>query len=243
MRRQNILVLLVAFIFAMAIGVSAVAVAPVSAQGKSQDLGKNWRVFNVKPDTNSYWDINKADALNGGVVQFPIQPFQSTTTGSFAVYLLNNYNVDMTGKTFSMNATWTPGLYKTRSTVFPGAYVRFEFQDVTSGPYDANDYWWSTGSNSLDLNSTSAGTLSVSLTDPSKWSNLCGKAATDTSAPYTDCITGAQLDVSPAAGFANAAKKVKLAGIAFGSAGSYASGVAIDGTNAGTFQVWNFTIQ
>ena len=56
-------------------------------------------------------------------------------------------------------------------------------------------------------------------------------------------MTGNQIDVSPAAGFANAVKKVKLAGIAFGSSGSYASGVAIDGTSAGNFQVWNFTIQ
>lgn len=227
----------------MAIGISSIATMPASAQGKSQDLGKNWRVFNVKPDTSSFWDINKAADLPGGVVQFPIQPFLTKTTGSFAVYLLNNYNVDMTGKTFNMNATWTPGSYETRSTSFPGAYVRFEFQDVTSGPYDANDYWWSTGGNSLDLNAATGGTLTVSLNDPSKWSNLCGRSATDTTAPYTDCITGNQIDVSPAAGFANAVKKVKLAGIAFGSSGSYASGVAIDGTNAGNFQVWNFTIQ
>ncbi len=240
MKSRIILVLLVALIFVAALGVPSIATTPASAQGKNQDLGKNWRVYNANPDTSYFWDINKAAPLPGGIVQFPIQPFQTTTTGSFAVYLYNNYNADMTGKTFDMTAAWTSGLYKTRSTA-PGAYVRFEFQDVTSGPYEANDYWWSTVSNSLDLNASSGGTLTVSLNDPSRWSNLCGQSATDTNL-YADCITGNPSNVSPAAGFANAVKKVKLAGLAFGNSSRYSSGVAIDAATAGNFQVWNFSI-
>lgn len=95
---------------------------------------------NVKPDTSSYWDINKLESLEGGLGQFPIQQFDTKTTGSFVVYLLTNNNNDITGKTFSADVRWTPGTYKTRGTG-SGAYVRFEFQDTTAGAYDSNDYW------------------------------------------------------------------------------------------------------
>lgn len=229
----------------MLLGVCSITIMPAFAQdkGKNEDLGKNWRVYNAEPDTSFFWDINKPQALTGGLLQFPIQQFVTEGSGSFVVYLYNNYNVDMTAKTLKMDASWTQGTYKTRSTVHPGAYVRFEFQDVTSGPYTSNDYWWSTGSNSLDLNAVSSGALSVPLTDPSKWTNICGQSATDTIPhPGANCVGGTDPAVSPFDGFTNAVKNVKLVGLGFGSSNSYASGVALDG-GTGMFQLRSFTIE
>lgn len=47
--------------------------------------------------------------------------------------------------------------------------------------------------------------------------------------------------VSPYDGFTNAMANVKQLGLAFGSAGSYASGIALDG-GAGTFTMTGFTV-
>lgn len=176
----------------------------------------------------------------GGVL-FPIQQFDSTTTGSFAVYLLNNYNVDLTGKTITSDATWTTGVYKTRSDVFPGAYVRVEFQDVASGPFTSNDYWWNTGS--LDLNTASSGTLTASLANRTQWTNICGQSATDTVAhPGPNCVGGTDPAVSPSDGFDNAMKNVKQVSLSFGNASRYASGVALAG-GTGTFTLSSFNVQ
>jgi hypothetical protein len=148
--------------------------------------------------------------------------------------------VNITGQTFNMNASWTPGVYKTRSTVFPGAYVRFEFQDVTSGPFTSSDYWWSTVS--LDLNAVSTGTLSASLADRTIWTNMCGQRADDTTPhPGPNCVGGTDPAVSPYDGFTAAMKNVKLVGLSFGSSGTYASGVALDGA-VGSFQLFSFSI-
>lgn len=201
----------------------------------SNGLGKNWRVYNVKPATNSYWDINKL-ASDG---QFPIQQFLTKETGSFAVYVLNNYNIDMTGKTLSTTAEWSPGTYMTRSDCV-GAFVRFEFQDVAAGPYDSNDYWWSTGTNSLNLNSSTSGTLTVSLADRSLWTNQAGRSAIDTTTNWTDW-TGATVAMSPYDGFTKAMQDVKQVGLSFGNSCSYASGIALEG-GAGTFTMSSFTI-
>ncbi len=220
----------------------------------SPKLGTDWRVFNIEPSTNFLWDINRPQANPGGLLEFPIQPFQSTTTGSFVVYLYNNYNFDLTGSTLTADASWTQGTFETRhaptcgnGSESCGAYVRFEFQDVSDGPYNQNDYWWSTGTSStsgtnLNLNAATSGTLDASLADRSLWSNLCGRLATDTSTGYTDCITGEPVTVSAYDGFTRAEEQVKQLGLAFGSAVSYASGVAIDGSDPGTFYLRDFTI-
>jgi hypothetical protein len=211
------------------------AVAPTSNL-----MGQAWKVYNVKPATSSFWDINKVKLDAEGILTFPIQQFDTTSTGSFAVYLLNNYNKDITGQTFSAEAYWTIGEYKTRSTVFPGAYVRFEFQDVAAGSYNSNDYWWSTGTNSLDLNVGWGGTLTASLSDCTLWSNQSGKSACDTTQDWTEW-QGDVVHASPAEGFANAMKNVKQLGLSFGSSGSYASGVALVG-DSGVFRVVAFDL-
>ncbi|HUZ44997.1 MAG TPA: hypothetical protein VMW54_00020 [Terriglobia bacterium] len=235
------------------IAVALIAISAVTTPAFCQKLGTNWRVYNYEPSTNFLWDINKPQASQDGLLQFPIQPFLSTTTGSFVVYLYNNYNYDLTDSTLTADASWTPGTYKTRSaptcgttgSTDCGAYVRFEFQDVTSGPYSQSDYWWSTGTTtgtSLDLNASTSGNLNASLNDRTLWSNLCGRLATDTATGYTDCITGAIVTVSAYDAFTNAVKQVKQVGLAFGSAIRYASGVAIQGGTPGTFDLKDYKI-
>jgi len=201
----------------------------------SNGLGKNWRVYNVKPATNSFWDINKL-ASDGS---FPIQQFDTTSTGSFAVYVLNNYNIDMTDATLSTDVSWTSGTYKTRSTACSDAYVRFEFQDVTAGPYDSNDYWWSTVS--LDLNTETSGTLLASLADRTLLTNQSGKSATDITEDWQQW-QGDIVAMSPYDGFTKAVHDVKQVGLSFGNTcSSYASGIAMVG-DAGTFTMKDFTI-
>jgi hypothetical protein len=223
---------------------SLAAVTVFSQVNLNNKNNTNWKVYNGEPATSGFWDINKAQVNSLGALLVPIQPYLSETTGSFAIYLLANDNTDITGKTFTTTASWTPGEYNTRSSTYPaGAYVRFEFQDVTSGPYSMNDYWWSTGGNSLDLNALTLGTLTVPTT-PADWSNLCGKLATDqTVYSGPDCLGGSYPAVSPADGFTNAMKNVKQLGLSFGNGSSYASGVAIVGTAPGIFTVSTFTVQ
>ena len=139
----------------------------------------------------------------------------------------------------SASASWTQGTYETRSTVFPGAYVRFWFQDVASGQYDSNDYWWCT--QSLYLNSLTSGSLTAALSDRTIWINQSGKPATDTTEDWLQW-QGDVVHMSPYDGFTKAMQQVKQLGLSFGSAGSYASGVALDG-KSGTFTVSSFTIQ
>ncbi len=229
---------------------ASVAITPAV----SPKLGSNWRVFNIEPSTNFLWNIDRPQANPGGLLQFPIQPFQSTTTGSFVVYLSNNYNFDLTDSTLTADASWTQGSFETRhaptcgnGSESCGAYVRFEFQDVSSGPYNQNDYWWSTGTSitsgtNLNLNASTSGTLDATLADRSLWSNLCGRLATDQSTGYTDCMTGEPVTVSAYDGFTQAGEQVKQVGLAFGSAVSYASGVAIDGSDPGTFYLRDFLV-
>ena len=211
-------------------------------------LGTNWRVYNVKPATNSFWDINKPKSDGSGGFTFPIQQFLTTTTGSFVVYFLNNYNIDMTGKTIEAVMNWTDngtGAYVTRGDPADGAYVRLEFQDVTAGPYDSNDYWWSTGTTdpnlALDLNAGTGDTLIASLNSCVLWSNQSGKSACDNTHDWVQW-QGDIVHASPAEGFANAVKNVKQVGLSFGRASAYASGVALTG-GTGTFNVSSFTIQ
>jgi hypothetical protein len=223
----------------MALMVFAVAVP--SASGQS--LGKNWKVYNGEPATARFWDIDKPLPLSGGVLQFPIQQFLSPTTGSFAIYVLNNYNVDITGRTFNMTASWTPGVYETRSTTCSGAHVRFEFQDVTASSFTSSDYWWSTVS--LDLNAVSYAGAPMNLTaslDRTLWTNICGQSATDTTPhPGANCVGTTDPNVSPYDGFTAAMKDTKQLGLSFGSDCRYASGVALDG-GTGMFQLHTFSI-
>lgn len=224
MRRLSILVALVA---TFALAGTAFAAAP----------GNNWRVYN-RVFTPSTWDINKL-ASSG---TFPVAQFLSKSTGSFAVYVSNNRNTPLTSATtFLTTAAWTNGSYETRSTVFSGAYARFWFQDVTSGPFISNDYWWYSGQ-SLDLNLATSGTMTAPLSDRANWSNICGKFANDTNTyPGPNCVGTTDPAVSPSDGFTNAMTNVKQLGLSFGSAGSYASGIALDG-GPGTFTMSSFTI-
>jgi|GEM_PF-770694 len=207
--------------------------------GHDEDLSKGWKVYNIDAAT-SKWDIDKAPAFAGGVAQFPFDRFVSTASGSFAVYLLNNVNFDISGKTISANVAWDQGTFLTRGQDDPTAYVRLEFQDVGNGDFVSNDYWWS--SVKLDLNAGTSGTLTSALTDRTLWTNICGQSATDVVAhPGTNCTGGIDPATSPYDGFTNAMKNVKLVGFSFGRASRFASGVAVVGGPA-SFRLNSFTI-
>lgn len=228
-----------------AILLASLASGMVAAKSTTNLIGGQWRIWNVMPATSSYWDINKTTAPGQS---FPVQQFQSTTTGSFAVYLMNNYNTSLNEtQTLSTTAYWTPGSYETRSMPPSGAYGRFWFQDVTSGPFTSSDYWWYSGTSGvLDLSaSTSASALvsvSAALSDRAHWSNICGQYATDTHAyPGTNCVGTTDPAVSPYDGFTNAMANVKEIGLSFGSGSRYASGIALDG-RPGTFTMTAFTV-
>lgn len=223
-----------------AMTVSAFAANPSS----TQLIGENWRVFNAMPATAKFWDINQTQ-YDGTTLSFPFQRFVSTSEGSFAVYLKNNYNVDLTGKTIGADVSWTPGGQYTNRGTGPAldAYVRLEFQDVASGNYTSNDYWWNT--KSLDLNTQTEGALTAGLTelDRANWTNICGQPATDIIPhPGPNCIGGTDPAVSPYDGFTNAMKNVKEVNLSFGRASRYASGVAAVGTDDAVFKMTSFTV-
>lgn len=195
----------------------------------------NWRVFNIDTSEPKLWDINKAQSLDAGGVQFP---FQTSTTGGasddtgwFTVYLKTNYNRDLTDKTITaiVDVVAPAGTqFWTRSTTCVNtgvdAYVRLEFQSAT-GNYDASDYWWSTGSTwNLSTIANVPTTLTLSTANAAAWSNLDGQSG-----------------IADPTGFAAALKNVKEIGVAFGSACRYASGVNVSGGPA-SFQLQSYTV-
>jgi hypothetical protein len=75
------------------VSVGAIMLATMAIPAVAQDLSaNNWRVFNIDTSVPKLWDINKAEALSTGGVQFP---FQTSTgqpwdgTGWFTAYLTN----------------------------------------------------------------------------------------------------------------------------------------------------------
>jgi len=233
-------------IMALAAVVPALASSPQSTNLLSN--GNNWRVYNIAPATNYLWDINKAESDGAGGVQFPFQQFVATDAGSFAVYLQDNYNVDLMDKTITADVNWTPATgpetYVTRGPATDGAYVRLEFQDVASGNYTSNDYWWYSGSGGVaNLNTESSANLVASLADRANWTNVCGQSAADITAhPGPNCVGGTDPAVSPYDGFTNAMKNVKEVNLSFGRASRYASGVAASGTDQAIFDMTSFTV-
>ncbi len=211
----------------------------VASAASTTDLSRqNWWAFNVKPDTASYWDINRAAPQPDGGVQAPVNRFNSHTTGSYLVYLLNYYNLDITGKTIHAEMNWTPGNYENRSSC-GDSYVRLEFQDVTAGPYTPNDYWWSVIALDLDTDPDASGILEASLSDRTAWSNMGGRLATDETANWS--YGGDTIAQSSYEGFTQATQKVKQVGLSFGNSCRYASGVALVG-GTGTFTLESFTV-
>ena len=230
----------------------AALVAPAFASaspGLGQSTIGQWRIFSVRPATSAFWDIDKAAADGNGGVEFPFAEYQTPDSGSFAVYLNQNYNSDLTGKTINVTADWTPGSYVSRG--YPGdtgAYARVEFEDVSqqTSNYGSNDLWWYTG-DKFDLNNTSQATgktVTAALSDRANWSNLCGQSATDTTVypQHTNCVGTTDPTGSPYDGFTNAMKNVKEVNLAFGRTSRYASGVAALASSSSVFDMTDFAI-
>lgn len=236
-------------LLAISASLAGCAGTPVQPTDKPSDVSfssktnPNWRVYNGLPATSKFWDINQLQPLSGGIGTFPFQPFVNATSGSFAIYLLLNYNYDITDKTIAttFDISGSPGAFSTRNTnsACSGGFVRLEFQDVSAGPYDSNDYWWST--DALNLLNLANGQFEVSTQDRTHWTNQAGKSATDETPNWTDW-TGLQVALSPYDGFTKARKNVKQLGLSFGSPCTYASGVATANPGA-AFDLLTFTVQ
>jgi hypothetical protein len=200
---------------------------------------KQWRVFNINRDVAKLWDINKAGSAPTGIVGFT---FPQLNSGWYAVYLNTNYGDLSSMSTLSAYANWTNAAYVNRaSSPSNSAYFRFYFQSA-EGNYNSNDYWWST--DACYLNITSSCNLNASLNDPTKWTNLCGQSATDTTPhPGPNCVGGTDPNVSPADGFINAKRNVKNVGLSFGGGSFYANGVANSQTTPTTFTLVSYAVQ
>ena len=202
---------------------------------------KQWRVFNVNPSVPKLWDINKAGSTPTGLVGFT---FPQASSGWYAAYLNTNYG-DLSGMSSLLAyASWTPSAaYVNRaSTPSNSAYFRFYFQSA-EGNYTSNDYWWS-ASDACYLNTSSSCNLSADLTDATKWTNLCGQSATDTTPhPGPNCVGGTDPNVSPAQGFADAKRNVKYVGLSFGGGSFFANGVANSQTSPATFRLVSYSVQ
>jgi len=200
---------------------------------------KQWRVFNINRDVAKLWDINKAGSAPTGIVGFT---FPQLSSGWYAVYLNTNFGdlSDMSAMTTTAN--WTTSAYVNRASLpSNSAYFRFYFQSA-EGNYNSNDYWWST--DACYLNTSSSCTLSASLTDRTKWTNLCGQSATDmTPHPGPNCVGGTDPNMSPYDGFTNAKRNVKSVGLSFGGGSFYANGVANSLTTPASFTVASYAVQ
>jgi len=162
-----------------------------SSPFKSDLSNNNWRVLNINTDEAKLWDINKAQSLDGDGVGFTFNPF---STGWYTVYLNTNYNNDLTGKTMTADTSWTASTqYVNRGGTTADALFRLYFKSA-QGNYNSNDYWWSTGGNSLNLlNTVASGILPIPLTNRTLWSNLCGKRADDTNSyAGPNCVGGTE---------------------------------------------------
>ncbi len=220
-----------------AVGMLALAGAlPASASSGSDLSASTWKIYTIQAATNTWSNMSNTKATDDAAATFDFQQYDPAGMGLDSVYLLTNVaksdlsNTTITAKV-SVTTTGT-ALFYTRSKTCANngtdAYVRLEFQSTRSGPYSPSDYWWSTGvANNLNLSTLAnqgPGTLQFSTANQAAWSNINGQNGAD-----------------PTAGFADALKNVKQVGVAFGSACSYASGVAIDG-GTGSFHLLSYTL-
>ncbi len=226
------------------IGISAAALAlalfiiPGFATQKTNLTNNQWRLLTVVELPTGFTNFMTSHPLydeNGATFTFP------DVNSGHMVYMLGNYNNDLTGKTITVEASWTPGAtYMNRAGTSNDAYARVEFQDVSSGTYVSNDYWWYSGE-VFNLNTNSNGTINAPLSDRANWSNICGQKADDAT-PHQgpNCVGGIDPNISPYDGFTNAMENVKQMGLSFGRAARFASGVAND--TPSTFTLSNFNI-
>ncbi len=200
-------------VFGCVVALLLLTAAPAFAGSYSGDLlAKSWRVYKSSGDRRVLG--HQQDNQDGRRAAVPIPGVRHTDYRLVRRLPLLNYNVDLTGKTITATASWGAGTYKTRGAEGSGAYVRIEFQDTASGPYDSNDYWWCT--QSLDLNTVTSGTLTASLANRSIWINQSGKSALDTTEDWVQW-QGDVVHMSPYDGFTQAMKNVKQISLSFGN--------------------------
>ncbi len=191
-------------------------------------------------DSMSVMESGPSLANPAGGLTFQVPESDAGLTGTHAVYLTTAYTGPLsTSNVISAAANWAAVTYNTRSTTDSAAYGRLEIQDVTSGNYNMNDYWWYDPQR-FDLNNSTSGSISAPLNDLSNWSNICGLTAdvVSTATKYvTDCMTGKTLTESPNQGFRAALANVREVNISFGRTSAFASGIATTSTTPAYFNL------
>ena len=216
----------------------AVLMLVFTSSALAQELTrKQWRIFNINTSVAKLWDINKAGSAPTGAVGFT---FPQLTSGWYAAYLNTNYG-DLSGmSSITATANWTPSAYENRKSTAGSAFFRIYFQSA-EGNYNSNDYWWSI--DGCNLNTGSVCITTALLTDRTKWTNLCGQSAADTTPhPGTNCVGGTDPNVSPYDGFTNAKRNVKYVGLSFGGGDFYANGVANSLTGPALFSLTSYSV-
>ena len=235
-RAKMLTVMLIASL-GLASGIVLPALA--SAPQETNLLNNQWRVYNINTSVSKLWDISNVKHGNGDVNI----TLSNLKTGWYTAYLNTNYNVDLSSKSITVGANWTSSLFTNRKSTPNEANFRIYFASA-QGNYNSYSYWWSTGSNSIDLNSASPGEYTVSLTDPSQWSDLCGELASNTTSipAAPNCVGGIDPTMSPHQGFIDAMKNVKVIGVSFGGGQFYANGVANTLRTTANFDLTKFDV-
>jgi len=207
------------------------------ALGEQTDLATGesalqWRaedVFLQPCDLNDlqYWGWHTRKPVVLDPSGFEI-PFKDLPTDQYTVYVHNSWNGDLTGMEIvariSIRADSGDPQFVTRVPDWT-ALVRLEIQ-MTPGPYDVFDYWWSYECIALDDLVGNTVELRVPLSDGALW----------------QCINGGWTGELYPDEFAAALSNVHEVGFSFGRSASWASGAAVTGGEA-SFIVESYVIQ
>jgi hypothetical protein len=198
------------YLMGLFLGLCLVVIGFAAPAWGAPSNGDNWTAF-AWTNGNS---ISPQATFSGQPVNFNFEQ------GKFTALLVSSskrWTGDLTGKTLTEDVTLTPGSTfadRNGGGCTPDLQkARLFFQ---SPGFAFTNFWWSTDPNSITLTPV-GGTfhLSVSLTDPSQWSDFNGKnGATE--------VTG----------FNDAVSKVSTVGLSFGGGCFFENGVTITSGSA-----------
>lgn len=214
------------------LALAAIVFAPVPAPAASENAAPKWKVWTYNPSGRAFKGSVPANGGPNAVATFSFPPTPDTALlitdhGSYKGTLLGN----MTGKTLKATVSVFGGPFKFYGEGDPGgcggpppAFVRFYFQTKSPASFAETDYWWSNPVN-LQLNGLPPSTsMSVSIGDPSQWTDFFGHRGTDIG--FTDAFNAAVKDVTSI-------------GLSFGGGCFFENGVGAP--NGGSFMLSTFT--
>jgi hypothetical protein len=209
------------------LALAATLFAPLPTLAASDNGAAKWKVWTYNPSGRAFKGSVPANATPNAVAtfSFPLTPDTAllvTDHGSYKGTLLG----DLTDKTLSAKMSDSGGpftYYGQPDACNAPPQVRFYFQTKSPSSFNETDYWWSNPV-SLQLDGlTSPTTMSVAISDGSKWSDFFGHFGNDPT-------------YAPA--FNAAVKDVTSIGVSFGGGCFFENGVGAP--NGGSFTLWSF---